>query len=139
MGTFYNQPLQTERRRTLRNNATESEQVLWKQLRGSQLKEKFRRQFGVGPYILDFYCRKLRLAIEIDGDSHFSPEAELYDKEREMFISSNEIKTIRFTNLDVTQNITGVIDSILEEIKTRSKLFLTTPLSPPCKGGEELI
>jgi very-short-patch-repair endonuclease len=136
MGIFYNRSPQTDRRKFLRNNATRAEQLLWDQLKGSGVGEKFRRQFGIGPYILDFYCRRLRLAIEVDGDSHFTPDAESYDQEREMFINSNEIKTIRFTNLDVTQNITAVIEFILEEIKTRSRLFATTPLSPPCEGGE---
>ncbi|MCX6715089.1 MAG: endonuclease domain-containing protein [Candidatus Uhrbacteria bacterium] len=138
MGTFYNHKLQTDRRRLLRNNATQAEQVLWKHLKGSQLKEKFRRQFGIEHYILDFYCRRLRLAIEVDGDSHFTAEAEVYDKEREMFISSNNIKTLRFTNLDVMNNITAVIETILEEINKRSALFATTPQSPPCEGGEEI-
>lgn len=137
MGTFYNRQSQTERRRALRNNATRSEQILWVYLKESQLREKFRRQFGVGPYILDFYCRRIRLAIEIDGDSHFTNDAEQYDKDREIFINSNEIKTLRFTNIEVIENITAVIESILEEINLRSQQFKTTPLSPPCEGGEE--
>lgn len=138
MGTFYNHKLQTDRRRLLRNNATRTEQILWMHLKGSQLQEKFRRQFGIGHYILDFYCRRLRLAIEVDGDTHFTADAETYDREREILISSNDIKTLRFTNLDVTNNITTVIDTILEEINKRSALFATTPQSPPCEGGEEI-
>lgn len=73
---------------------------------------KFIRQFGVGPFVLDFYCPKLKLAIEIDGDSHFVERAEEYDKRRQQFIERFSIKFLRFTNGDIYENLDGVIEEI---------------------------
>jgi len=90
------------------------EAVLWYHIRNRQLKGyKFRRQFSVQNYIMDFYCPELRLAIEIDGDSHFvSADKIQYDKNRGKFIERKGIKIIRFTNVDVAQNIEGVLTLI---------------------------
>ena len=66
----YSNSKQKDLRQKLRNDAPKAEQRLWEFLRNSQLNGlKFRRQYGIGPYVVDFYCPKLRLAIEIDGDS----------------------------------------------------------------------
>jgi len=86
---------------------------------------------------MDFYCPRLRIAIEIDGDSHFSDEGILYDRERNDFIQSREVHVLRFTNDDVSNNMTEVIKTILEEINQQSHRLSTTPLSPPSKGGED--
>ena len=68
-------------RQSLRNNATATEAILWKALKGKQIDGlKFRRQFGLGPYVLDFYCPEIRLCIELDGDIHNSYEQALYDE-----------------------------------------------------------
>lgn len=73
MNRTYNDQTQKEVRQQLRQHATQPEQLLWRHLRGSQVNGlKFRRQYGVGVYVLDFYCPELRLAIELDGDSHYS-------------------------------------------------------------------
>jgi very-short-patch-repair endonuclease len=70
-----NKPILKNYRKGLRNNMTEAEIVLWKYLKGSQLDgKKFRRQHSFGNYILDFYCAPLKLAIELDGASHFTEE-----------------------------------------------------------------
>jgi len=93
------------------------EQVLWYWLKGKKLNNyKFRRQYSIGYYIVDFYCTELRLAIEIDGDSHYSQKAKVYDQEREDFIKSYDIRIIRFTNKEVIENIEGVIYRVLEEL-----------------------
>ncbi|MEK7615294.1 MAG: endonuclease domain-containing protein [Patescibacteria group bacterium] len=112
MGDLFNRPLQTDRRRELRSNATKPEQTLWRHLRNNQLEHKFRRQQGVGPYILDFYCPSLKLCIEIDGDSHETPEGKIYDQARTEFLNQANIKTLRFTNTEVTENIQGVLETI---------------------------
>lgn len=81
---------------------------------------KFRRQHGIGNYIVDFYCPSLNLAIEIDGESHYTKEGETHDKQRKMFLNNLGIQTIRFTNPQVKQNLGGVIDfivSIIDELK----------------------
>ncbi|MFA5021835.1 MAG: endonuclease domain-containing protein [Patescibacteria group bacterium] len=109
---------QKAKRKYLRNNSTPAEQVLWRHLQGKQLGGyKFRRQYSVGKYIVDFYCPKFKLAIEIDGDSHFDARALQYDKKRQEYIESFELKFLRFTNADVYKNIYGVVTKILNQIE----------------------
>ena len=74
---------------------------------------KFRRQYSVSVYILDFYCPSCRLAVELDGESHALAEAQEYDAERTEFLSLLNIRVLRFTNSAVYRNIDGVIDTIL--------------------------
>jgi len=69
---------------------------------------RFLRQYSVGPYILDFYCAKLRLGIEVDGEVHNKEERKLYDKDREKFLKNLNIEIIRFWNSDVLKNIEDV-------------------------------
>lgn len=92
------------------------ERVLWYFLKGKNLKDyKFRRQYGVGRYILDFYCPELRLAIEIDGNFHFTDShVKAHDQKREQFLIGQRINIIRFTNSDVTGNTDAVINKISE-------------------------
>lgn len=81
-----------EFRRELRNNATPAEVVLWKALQGKKLDGfKFRRQHSIGYYILDFFCPGANLAIELDGDHHFSEEGLEYDRQRDEFLSGARI------------------------------------------------
>ena len=102
-----------ERRQELRNNATVSEQKLWEKIHDKQISGvKFRRQHSIGKFITDFYAPEIKLVIEIDGDSHFTDEAIVYDKERTAFIESLRIKVIRFTNDEILKNIEGVVSSI---------------------------
>jgi very-short-patch-repair endonuclease len=73
---------------TLRNNATAPEAILWRILKGKQIEGlKFKRQFGLGPYVLDFYCPEIKLCIELDGDVHKTHEQALYDEIRSRFIN----------------------------------------------------
>jgi very-short-patch-repair endonuclease len=87
MTKIYNKTCEKNKRRTLRNNIPKAELVLWTKLRSKGLDgHKFRRQYSVGKYVVDFYCPKLKLAVEVDGDSHFSEGAKEGDKERQSFI-----------------------------------------------------
>ncbi len=114
MAVLYNRIQQTALRREQRANQTRAEAILWNELRNKQLCGfKFRRQHGVGPYIVDFYCPKKRLAIEVDGDSHYTAEGELHDQIREEYISSFNIITLRFDNDEVYYNIDGVVEEII--------------------------
>jgi len=106
-----------EVRQALRKNQTDAERALWNILRNKQMGVyKFFRQYGVGSYIVDFYCPLLKLAIEADGGQHFSEEGKLYDRQREEFLKRNGIKVIRFSNMDVLKNIEGVFDCIRKEL-----------------------
>ncbi|MES2824943.1 MAG: endonuclease domain-containing protein [Pseudomonadota bacterium] len=112
-------PPQTPKRRGLRKNSTEPERRLWAKIRNKQLGVKFRRQHGIGPYIVDFYCAEYSLVIELDGDSHFTPEAQQYDHKRENFMRTLGLETLRFTNQDMMENSEGVLMMISEKIDTR--------------------
>ena len=110
---IYNNKVLRDRRRELRNNQTEAEKILWLQLKGRKLLGfKFDRQYSVGPYILDFYCPKIRLAIELDGIQHMEKSALLYDQDRTRYLEALNIKVIRFQNDEVINNITLVLDKI---------------------------
>ena len=129
-------------RQNLRNNATAPEAVLWRALKGKQIDGlKFRRQFGLGPYVLDFYCPEIRLCIELDGEVHKSYEQSQYDEIRTRFIASNNIKVIRFENDVVYRNINSIIEEIREqkiiweEKAKRWEADQTTP-TPPTQEGK---
>jgi very-short-patch-repair endonuclease len=114
---LYNDPQLKNRRIELRKKSTEGEDILWRWISGKQIKNsKFWRQYSVGPYILDFYCPKARLAIELDGNQHAKKEEVEYDKHREEFLNLNNIKTIRFWNDEIFNNIESVISKIEAEL-----------------------
>ncbi|MRR54726.1 MAG: endonuclease domain-containing protein [Deltaproteobacteria bacterium] len=118
-----NRPVLKSRRKELRNNATNAEKILWKMLQHSKLDGyKFRRQHSVGPYILDFYCPSEKLAVEVDGDSHFTDDAIEYDQERTAYLNGLEIRVVRFLNTDVYDNLDAVCERILEEIAAERSL-----------------
>ncbi|NAX43181.1 MULTISPECIES: endonuclease domain-containing protein [unclassified Vibrio] len=106
------------RRRTLRTNATASEQSVWAKLRCQQLGTKFRRQFGIGPYIVDFYAPSHRLVIEIDGDSHFSESSYIYDQARTDYLEQFGIRVLRYTNAEVRIQLDDVVEDICRYLNT---------------------
>jgi len=110
----YNHPDKKDLRKKLRNDTPKAERILWSQLQGRQIQNlKFRRQYGIGPYVVDFFCPQLRLTVEVDGDSHFQKNAEKYDKKRQKYIEKHNICFLRFTNEDVYKNLDGVIEEIV--------------------------
>ena len=103
--------------RTLRKNTTKEERILWQLLRNRQFFGlKFRRQFPIGKYIVDFVCESIKVVIELDGGQHNEPENILLDEERTKFIENQGYKVIRFWNSDINKNISGVYDKLLEII-----------------------
>ena len=107
-----------DRRKELRKNQTDSEQLLWSRLRNKQINElKFFRQFSIGFYILDFYCPTIRLAIELDGSQHMENKQKEYDDERTKFLEANRIRVLRFWSNDVIRNLQGVMERVLEEVE----------------------
>ena len=97
----------------LRKNQTPQETILWAKLRNNQTGYKWKRQVSIGPYIADFYCWEKLLVVELDGSQHL--ENKEYDKEREKYFLNLGIRTIRFWNNEVNQNIEGVYDKIYNE------------------------
>lgn len=112
MPFLYNQPEQTTRRRDLRKTQTPAEAMLWFALRRQKLGLRFRRQFGMGRFIVDFYCPRARLIIEVDGESHFTEYGRRYDLMRDAFLRSLGMRILRFTNEEVQVDRDAVIKKI---------------------------
>ncbi len=111
----------------LRENMTDAERRLWAKIRMKQLKGyQFYRQKPIGDYIVDFFCPRVKLVIEVDGSQHFADEMTEYDRIRNEYLSSLGLRVLRFTNADVLAHIESVVERIEEEI----------PLSPPFSKGE---
>ena len=111
----FNDSLLKERRQYLRKRQTLTERILWQQLKGEKLEGcRFFRQFSVGPYIIDFYCPKKRLAIELDGNQHLQYQE--YDQERTLYFNSKNIRVLRFWNHQILQGMELVLQKISEEI-----------------------
>ncbi|PMB42436.1 hypothetical protein CEN41_15240 [Fischerella thermalis CCMEE 5330] len=122
MTKLYNKSSEKEKRRQLRQNIAKAEKILWEKVKDRQIEDcKFRRQYSVAEFVIDFYSPELKLAIEIDGDSHFKNGAAEYDKERQLLIESAGIRFIRFTNDDVYTNLPGVLESIAQNIRDLRK------------------
>lgn len=105
-------------RKELRNNLTPAEAVLWSSLQRKQLDgRKFRRQHSIGNYITDFYCPSEKIAIELDGADHFTPEGSEADETRSSYLQELDIKVLRYENRDIYYNL----EAVLEDIKTNFK------------------
>lgn len=115
----YNRITEKELRQTLRKNMPKAEVLLWSRLKSEQLGCKFRRQYSVGPYSVDFYCAETRQAVETDGESHFEHGAAERDNRRQQYIESMGIEFLRFTNTDIYENLEGVLQTIYDAVQRR--------------------
>ncbi len=100
----------------LRKNMTKEERKLWYEFL-QQYPCRFHRQVTVGGYILDFYCSKARLAVELDGSQHYEPENQAKEKERTSYLEKNGIRVLRFQNTEVIQKFRDVCDIIHNEVE----------------------
>ena len=106
-----NVPLASE----LRQNMTKYERLLWyRYLRTCPV--RFQRQKPIGRYIVDFYCAKARLVIELDGSGHYEEAQELYDRKRTAYLQRMGLKEIRYTNLQIAQQFREVCEDIYKHI-----------------------
>lgn len=135
MGKIHNIRSQKQIRKNLRNNMTRSEIIFWSKLKGKQLRYKFRRQHGIGKYIVDFYCSELKLIIEVDGDVHGFNNQIAKDRERQDYLESLGSIIYRYTNNDIKNNLDGVLDNLVVKIKSIS-LSSTTPSPSLSKEGD---
>ena len=111
------QPNRLSLRRHLRANLTSAESRLWTKLRSKQFRAlKFRRQHGIGPYIVDFFCPAKSLVVEVDGDVHAERSVQKKDKERERYFQSLGLHVIRYNNDDVLNNLDGVLEDLLLQL-----------------------
>ena len=113
MTDIFNRQSEKPTRQLLGNPLSTAELIRRSKLKSRQLcGRRFRRQFSVGPYVVDFYCPALKLAIEIDGDSHFQPGKQEKDNQRQEHIESFGIQFLRFRNNEVRENPRGVLEAI---------------------------
>ena len=111
MKIHYNPKLK-QRARELRKNSTLSEVLLWEELKSRKmLGYKFLRQKPIGNYIVDFFCNKLKMVIEIDGDSHTEEKFE-YDINRQKWLESSGVNVLRFDDLKVKNDMDNVLSAI---------------------------
>ena len=99
--------------RQLRRRLTPSELLLWAQLRDRRFDGlKFRRQHPIGPFVLDFYCDELRVAVEVDGGIHARPAQARYDAARQSLLEDEGIRVVRVRAEDVEADIGAVLESL---------------------------
>jgi very-short-patch-repair endonuclease len=92
---------------------TDAEKVLWSKIRGKQLKGfQFYRQKPIGNFIVDFYCPKGNLVVELDGGQHYTEEGKTKDDSRDKYMESKGLRVIRFSDREVFENLEGVIEMI---------------------------
>jgi very-short-patch-repair endonuclease len=116
----YNPKLK-ELARQLRKNMTRGEVILWQRLKCKQLRGyDFDRQRPIDQFIVDFYCKQLMLAIEIDGSSHDSQQAQQRDRQRQSRLESLGVRFLRFRESEVCKNTDAVVDAIESWIITHS-------------------
>ena len=112
---MFNPKWQKSRRKRLRNASTSAESTLWLALKNKQVAGlRWRRQFGIGPYIVDFYCPSAKLAIELDGAVHASPEAQDYDDARTRHLAASGVRVLRFENRVVFEQPDALLAVIRE-------------------------
>jgi very-short-patch-repair endonuclease len=102
-------------RRNLRQSMTPAEASLWTLINKRQLDgERFLRQYSIGNYIVDFYCPRCRLAIELDGQPHFEEAQIEYDQQRTAFLNQQGVRVLRFENFEVFDYPQRTLDTIRE-------------------------
>jgi len=107
-------PKSTQRKaKTLRDNLSLPEVLLWQALRTRPGGLKFRRQHPTGRYVLDFFCANLRLAVEIDGEAHDRMDRPNHDQGRDVWLGAHGVRVLRIAATDVLTNLEGVTQHIL--------------------------
>lgn len=104
-------------KRKLRSEMTHAENKLWLRLRSKQFQNlKFRRQHGIGPYVVDFYCSAKGLVIEVDGDVHAEEDQVMKDRKREHYLKGLGLQIVRYVNNDILTNIDDVLEDLFRRV-----------------------
>jgi very-short-patch-repair endonuclease len=115
--------------RALRKNMTDAEKLLWSRVSRKQFPGyQFYRQRTIGNYIVDFYCHAAGLVVEIGGGRHYYGKGQDSDKARDVYLADLGLKVLRFSDIDIMQNIDGVLEQLF--------IHLNPPESPFTKGGK---
>lgn len=111
-----------ERRRYLRKHLTPEEAILWNVIKSKQIDNyKWRKQHPIGPFILDFYCPKAKLCIELDGNTHYTFQGTKEDYKRTEYLNNKGIRVIRFENRLIWENLEQVLNIIKQELFSPAK------------------
>ena len=122
MTIHFNKTSEKVNRKKLRVNSTEAENILWEYLRSKKLDElKFKRQYSIDHFVVDFYCPRLKLAIELDGKIHLKEEVKNHDENRDGYLSEFGIRILRIKNEVVLNDVEKVLKLIEQEIKNIKK------------------
>lgn len=117
----------TQKARSLRQNMTKAEVILWVNIRNRAMNgARFRRQHPIGPHITDFACPAFKLVVEVDGATHSTPEELAYDLRRTTYLEQLGWAVIRVTNTDIYENMDGVWRAI------------NAQLAPPPRSAQHL-
>ena len=140
--TFNRTVAKTANARRLRSKSTPAERRLWGKLRGGQQEgASFRRQHPAGPYVLDFYCPELRIAVEVDGGGHGHFSGAQKDARRDAWLRENGVLVLRFWNNEVRSNLYGVCETIRLAVLERADRVRgpvdqwDTASAPPKRSG----
>ncbi len=126
-------PVLGERASKLRKNMTQPEQKLWRGFL-QNYQPRFRRQRMIKTFIVDFYCPATKLVVEVDGESHFTPEGKAKDIERTEMLEGLGLYVLRFTNTEVMTSFEGVCQRISEVLAGRANVG--PPSIPPVRGED---
>jgi very-short-patch-repair endonuclease len=107
--------------RMLRKQVTEAERKLWSFLRMKQLGVKFRRQVPFGPYVLDFFCAKAKLAVELDGGQHYTMMGNRKDIARDHYLREIGLEVLRYSGVEFLQNQDAVLEDVFDRVKDRTR------------------
>jgi len=118
MTKHYNKKSEQEKRRYLRKQMTYCEKIVWTHLRKKQLGYRFLRQYSVDHFVIDFFCPELKLALEIDGETHNLPDQKKYDKKREEYLRKFNFSFVRIKDEELQSNPDKAFKKIEEAIKT---------------------
>ena len=131
-------PIKTVKRaRQLRREMSPAEALLWRELRKRPGGFKFRRQFPLHPFSLDFACLEARLAIEVDGEAHDRGDQPQRDVARDAFVREQGFATLRIPAWEVFRNLKGVLIGFVAECEARGRLHRPSD-GPPPRSGEDL-
>lgn len=116
-------PKALKRARALRKNMTEEERLLWSDLKTFRRQGlAFRKQAPIGPFVVDFLCRKAMLVVEVDGEHHGEDEQWDHDAERDAWLRINDYTVLRFWNADIRRDLDAVVEAIFAEATRLAKL-----------------
>ena len=117
--------------RNLRKNLTKEERLLWYNFL-SRYPLRFRRQYIIGNFIVDFYCHEAKLVVELDGSQHYEPQGQQKDAERTAYLENQGLYVLRFSNLDVMHSFYEVCEVIDRIAQQRRMCTYPTENTTPC-------